>query len=205
MFLSIDFMSVKILGGMLGGLVLVTPKGNLIRPSAANLKRKIFDSRQDFTGKIFIDACAGSGAMGLTAWSRNADQLWLVEADKNVFKILKKNVDKVYAACKDESRKIHLVRKDFESWILRFKKNYRNWDEEKKKNTIVFIDPPYQETKFYRKTIKCLVSGWYKGEIWIESDEKKGIPLDYWKEIKKIYLVKSFHQGDGHIAIFQIH
>ena len=198
-------MSVKILGGIAGGLVLITPKGDRIRPSASRLKRKIFDFRQDFTGVIFIDICAGSGAMGFTAWSRNADELWLVEADRNVFKVLKKNVDKVHAAYKNESRKIHLINELCESWILKFRKIYKNFDEDKRKKTIIFIDPPYRKVKLYQKMVKYLSGGWFTGEIWIESDQKKGIPLESWEAVKEIYLVKSFHQGDGHIGIFHIH
>ena len=197
-------MSVKILGGIASGFVLATPKGKLIRPTASNLKRKVFDSRQNFAGMVFIDACAGSGAIGLTAWSRNADELWLVEADKNVYKVLKKNVEKIHNAYRNESSNIHLVKEDFESWIMKFKKIYGNWDREKKKNTIIFMDPPYEQTMFHRRMIKYLASGRYSGEIWIESDQKKGLSLEFWQRVKEISLVKSFHQGDGHIAIFHI-
>jgi 16S rRNA (guanine966-N2)-methyltransferase len=63
-------MSIKILGGIAKGTILFLPDEKLTRPTLVLLKRKIFDAIQNFDGKIFIDACAGSGAIGLEAWSR---------------------------------------------------------------------------------------------------------------------------------------
>ena len=67
-------MSVKILGGFARGLNLLVPKGDLIRPTSIMLKRRVFDFFQRMDDKIFIDLCAGSGAVGLEAWSRGAQK-----------------------------------------------------------------------------------------------------------------------------------
>src|SRR3990172_5277353 len=88
-------MSIKILGGIAKGTILFLPNEKLARPTLVLLKRKIFDAAQNFEGSIFIDACAGSGAIGLEAWSRGADRVYLIESDKKVFDCLLKNTEKI--------------------------------------------------------------------------------------------------------------
>ena len=189
-------MSVRILGGIHKGMVVSTP--DKIRPTAVSLKRKIFDSIQNLHGINFIDLCAGSGAMGFEAWSRGAFEVWLVESHSIAYRVLKKNKAKI------NSSHLHLIKNCCLKWMPFFLKSYIHWNERKKKNTIIFLDPPYGKKALYHQITSLLVKARFKGQIWLESHEKKGIPLSHWKEHKNPSLVKSYHKGDGHIAIFLV-
>lgn len=189
-------MALKIIGGILKGLTLAVPAGDLIRPTSVMLKRKIFDANQNLDEKIFIDACAGTGAMGFEAWSRGAKKVYLIEANKSVFSLLRKNYQLIKTKFAQElkEREINIVCDDIENWIKYFKKNYNNNEEE----TIIFFDPPYQSHDLYQnvadKKIINASSPWYNGQVWIESDELKGVPISFWPEYNHCY-----YQGSSYI------
>lgn len=195
-------MSIKILGGIAKGTILFLPDEKLTRPTLVLLKRKIFDAVQDFEGKIFIDACAGSGAIGLEAWSRGAKKVYLIEPDKKVFNCLLKNVEKFknYFAQEAEERKLEKILSSFEKFLPIFIKEYLTWDNEAKENSIIFFDPPYALHSFYKNIIleEMRKNDWFKGQIWVESDEKKGIPFSFWKD-KPIEITRSYAHGYSYI------
>ena len=85
----------KIFGGEAKGLSLFFSKSKLCRPTLALLKRRVFDSFQNFDKKIFIDAFAGTGSIGLEALSRGAESLYLIEISKKQFSLLEKNLNKI--------------------------------------------------------------------------------------------------------------
>ena len=195
-------MSIKILGGVAKGTILFLPDEKLTRPTLVLLKRKIFDAIQNFDGKIFIDACAGSGAIGLEAWSRGAQTVYLIESDKKVFGCLLKNVEKFNNHFTQEIKERKLEKKlsSFEMFLPKFIKEYLTWDEETKKNCIIFFDPPYALHNFYKNIIleEMRRNDWFKGYIWVESDEKKGIPFSFWKD-KPIEITRSYAHGYSYI------
>ena len=94
-------MSLKILGGKAKGFTISVPPADTIRPMQVMLKRRVFDSYQNLEGVTFVDLCAGSGAVGLEAWSRGADEIYYSE--------------KVYQVCFQTSGnlKSHTTRRGF--------------------------------------------------------------------------------------------
>jgi len=195
-------MSIKILGGIAKGTILFLPNEKITRPTLVLLKRKIFDAIQNYDGKIFIDACAGSGAIGLEAWSRGADKVFFVESDKKVFDCLLKNIEKFRKHFDQEikDRNLEVILTSFEKFLPKFIKEYLKWDAAAQRNCIIFFDPPYALHDFYKKVILEEMSkdGWFKGHIWVESDEKKGIPFSFWKD-KPIEITRSYAHGHSYI------
>lgn len=200
-------MAVKILGGMAKGFSLQTPKGNLIRPTSAVLRRKAFDTYQDWDDWIFIDACAGTGAMGLEAWSRGAKQVFFVEKHRKVFPILKSNIEKVqtsYASYIEEEG-LSVNNQAIENWLIGFQKIYEKLEEEEQTQCLLFLDPPYHQAEVYKKVIfkRLIGEKWFKGWLWIESDEKKGITSEELQN-QGISFYDFITQGDSFIGIVKI-
>lgn len=194
-------MAVNILGGKLKGLSLRVPKGDVVRPTSVLLRRRIFDSHQDFSEEIFIDACAGTGAVGFEAWSRGAAKVILVEPNRSVFNCIKQNISTVSTRFKDElnERPIECVASTVEKWFDRFLTLYSGLSEQEQENTIFFFDPPYELIDLYEKILFDKFSGdWYRGEIWIESDTQKGKKPDFWIN-EKIKEIKLFKQGTSYL------
>lgn len=188
-------MSLNILGGTYKGLTLQVPSGDLIRPTSVMLRRKIFDSHQDMSGCTFIDLCAGSGAMGLESLSRGAESVILVEKNPKVFKYTMEN------SLRFANQSIQTVNKKALEWLAHFKQTYQSYDSQRQAETVLFLDPPYEDHQVYLDILRLLEEEtWFCGELWLESDEQKGIsekklPLTRGK------LLKTYVQGSNYVAI----
>lgn len=197
-------MSIKILGGFARGQYLSVPKGDTIRPTSVMLRRRIYDYFQDLDGYIFVDLCAGSGAMGFEAWSRGATRVYLNEVNRKVLMILDENRENLIL--KNHHKKNgEIICSNFpaEKFIRDFKIKYQSFDEEQKKQTIIFLDPPYSLKSIYTDVVKTLTEGaepWYFGQLWIESDPQKGIPSSAWGDLKLANL-KLFEQSESYIYV----
>lgn len=137
-------MSIQILGGVAKGLKLSTPS-NLIRPTSVLLKRRLFDSIQDFSPYEFVDLCAGSGAIGLEAASRGANKIYLNEFNPKVFRVLKNNISdfqKKYSECE-----ISTSKDSFKKFLDRY---------ELKEESFLFFDPPYEKLELYQEFAQFL-------------------------------------------------
>lgn len=191
-------MSIKILGGLAKGQTLLVPKGDLIRPTSVMLRRKIFDARQDMSGYKFYDLCAGTGAMGLEALSRGADSVTLVEPNSKVYSLTKKNSENI-SKSSDRVGEIELVKSNAEKWLERFLSTYETLDDETKESIVLFLDPPYLLHDVYNKCLDLISKVNFVGELWIESDEQKGIKKKVLDEL--FPNSKSYSQGTSFILI----
>ena len=73
--------------------------------------------------------------------------------------------------------------------------------DEEKEQTIIFIDPPYSERNIYLDVLKTLTEEpWYFGQLWIESNPEKGIPIQVLKDLK-LNEDKLFLQGESYIYV----
>ncbi len=84
---------IRITGGQYRGRYLDVPRGALVRPTQERVREALFSALgQDWSGRTVLDLFAGSGAMGLEAWSRGADRVCWVEQDARAFACLQANL-----------------------------------------------------------------------------------------------------------------
>ena len=192
-------MSIKILGGLAKGRSLLVPKGQLIRPTSVLLKRRLFDSIQDFSDYEFYDICAGSGAMALEAWSRGAQKCFLLEKNRSVYSLMMKNVAMLQEKFPSESRVRAIGSQNgvMEKWLARTQDCFNN------ERAVIFVDPPYEKHNLYKDyTLKILKDESVQAQIWVESDKDKGLPLEYWHD-QGLSPYKVYKQGGSYIALFK--
>lgn len=124
----------KIIAGKYKGKVLELPSLEVTRSSKSVLKESVFNVLQfDIMDKVFIEAFAGSGSIGLEAISRGAKRSYFIELDKKSYQILIKNCKNV------EIDRCQTIQGDTfvqTPMILNFLKN--SVDE-----LILYIDPPF--------------------------------------------------------------
>jgi 16S rRNA (guanine966-N2)-methyltransferase len=194
--------ALKVLGGLYKGLTLDLPSSTDTRPTGNLLKRKIFDSVGDFVGIIFCDLFAGSGSMGFEALSHGADRVYLIEDNPRVFMILEKNRQKF------KSDQVYLSKQSALIWLKKFRSIYESFSNEEKEQTVIYLDPPYERHDLYSKAIKELLKDeWFRGHLWIESDVKKGLNLDQFKDLEEYRYKQSrslFTHGDSYILCLKI-
>ncbi len=199
-------MSIKILGGFAKGLSLKVPKSTNIRPTSVMLKRRVFDANQDLSGYIFVDLCAGSGAVGLEALSRGAKNVIFVEFDKLFFKNLMKNIGLFLTRFKGLDKQVVSVNQRVENWLTQFKKKLIYKEKPLDDKYIFFLDPPYELVDIYEYItifLRHIKDEHIKGQFWIESDIQKGLDLDYWNQVP-VDIKKIFRQGTSYIIVVDL-
>ena len=88
----------RIITGKARGLKLVTPKNYLVRPTADRVKEALFNIIQSrIPGSTVLDAFAGTGNLGLEAWSRGAEQIVYFDKSRESLKLVRANVEKARA------------------------------------------------------------------------------------------------------------
>jgi 16S rRNA (guanine966-N2)-methyltransferase len=122
----------RIIGGSAGGRRLATPRGSQTRPTSDRVREALFSAVEAWCGSLdglrFLDLYAGSGAVGLEAWSRGAGVVTLVEQDRRTAAVIARNADTLGFARAD-------VRSQSVGAVLR-KPPSAPYD-------VAFLDPPY--------------------------------------------------------------
>lgn len=159
----------RIIAGQLRGKKLLSPKGDVTRPTADRARETLFNILDSMFKKngscwsdlIFCDVFAGSGSVGAEALSRGVKKCIFFEKDHYVINVLRKNISEIKRGI--------LVQSD----ALKPPKAQESVD-------VVFMDPPYSKnlwqpalTAFYKQGyihLKTLVI------IEIDRDETINIP-----------------------------
>lgn len=129
-------MSFRIIGGKFKNQVLVSPTTDATRPTAAQLKKSVFDICQAYiTDASFLDIFAGSGAVGIEALSRGAAHSTFIETHPAALKCLSANIQKLKLESETE-----VLRLDAHKALEKIKERKMEFD-------IIYVDPPYQTLK----------------------------------------------------------
>lgn len=184
-------MALKILGGEHKGLIRIIPKSFIDRPTSVILRRKIFDANQQMDSTIFVDLCAGTGMMGLEAFSRGAQQVWFVDKNRQYLDNLKQFI-------KDKELKgsFHFYHKSCLSFLDSLKVNQQSFH-----NWVFFLDPPYHNRKLYSEAFKMVKDLDNDARLWLEGSDQKGFTQDQllkeFGDFDKIYT-----HGSNYLAVF---
>jgi 16S rRNA (guanine966-N2)-methyltransferase len=85
----------RIIGGDAGGRRIGTPPGQHTRPTTDRVREALFSAVESWCetlhGLRFLDLYAGSGAVGLEAWSRGAGAVTFVESDRRTSRLVYEN------------------------------------------------------------------------------------------------------------------
>lgn len=120
----------RIIAGRAKGLALKAPKGYDTRPTSDRVKEAMFSIIQGMeTDALVLDLFAGTGALGLEAWSRGAKRVIFVEPNSLARKALWANIEKTGIASQAQISKLDAL-----SFL-------RKYDEEP--FDLIFMDPPY--------------------------------------------------------------
>lgn len=89
----------RVIAGEAGGRRLAVPPGTTTRPTSDRAREGLFGSLLSelgsLAGRSVLDLFAGSGAIGLEALSRGAEQVLLVESDARAAAVIKANITAV--------------------------------------------------------------------------------------------------------------
>lgn len=124
--------SVRIIGGTWRGRRLPFPDVPGLRPTPDRVRETLFNwLGQRLTGLRCLDLFAGSGALGLEAASRGADEVILVEADARAFAALQSHSRTLAAT------QVRVLRADALAWVK------TQVDTGQPGYDLIFLDPPF--------------------------------------------------------------
>ncbi len=121
----------RVIAGTARRMLLNSPKGEKTRPTQDIIKETLFNIIQfDVPGCVFLDLCAGSGAIGIEALSRGASKAYFAENDKEACKCIQDNLKRTHL---DGSG--FLLKMDVQNALLHI--HEKHFD-------IIYLDPPYE-------------------------------------------------------------
>ena len=179
----------RIISGKLKGQVLVNFKADHLRPTTDRVKETIFNKLISYIQEATVlDLFAGTGNLGIEAYSRGASQVTSVEMNSASIKIIKENYKKLKIV-----GQIDLIQSD----VLKYLKNYN----ENEGFDIVLIDPPFTRKMAHEVMQAISISKVLKNGsiILIESSSNEPIENAY----ENISLLDKKNYGDKHLSIFE--
>ncbi|MDD2482349.1 MAG: 16S rRNA (guanine(966)-N(2))-methyltransferase RsmD [Lutispora sp.] len=123
----------RIIAGELKGRKLERIDTELIRPTSDRVREALFSILGDMViDSRFLDLFAGSGSVGIEAFSRGAKEVVFVDAGNDSIKVLNSNLQKTNLIEETE-----IIQADYAATVEKLAYQGRKFD-------IIFIDPPYK-------------------------------------------------------------
>ncbi|HYP09132.1 MAG TPA: 16S rRNA (guanine(966)-N(2))-methyltransferase RsmD [Bryobacteraceae bacterium] len=133
----------RVIAGEFRSRVLKTVPGMETRPTPDRLRESLFNVlAPEIEGVVFLDAYAGSGAVGIEAVSRGAAKAILIERARAAADVIRENVGALKLAGRVEV--LH-------GRVLQYLPH--------RKADIAFLDPPYELQKEYSESLEILAAG----------------------------------------------
>lgn len=172
----------RIIGGKFKGRSLKHPDIERVRATAQKVREAVFSIMQTkLEGSRFLDGFAGTGAVGIEAFSRGASEVTFIEP---VPKVLGQNL----AGFEGE---FHVLRAPFDIGIKRVRGQF----------DIIYMDPPWQQTSLFESGLR----GISKFDIlapcgWVVCEHHKKFTLTFPEK----FTIRSVHlYGDVQLSILQ--
>jgi 16S rRNA (guanine966-N2)-methyltransferase len=130
----------RVIAGELRSRRLKSLPGAATRPTPDRMRETLFDILQtQIAGATFVDAYAGTGAVGIEALSRGASHAWFLEKNRAALEVIRENLDAL-----DLTRRATVVAGPVTLTIARYPAHF------------VFLDPPYDNASEYAATLEQL-------------------------------------------------
>ena len=167
---------VKITGDRFKGRNLASQKSMKVRPTSVRVRESLFGILGErIGGADVLDLFAGIGTIGIEALSRGASKVIFVENDRQVARVIKKNLE---ILGEDNDNQISLL--PALNFIRRYSGRKRRFD-------FIYADPPYTFDK-HEEVLSALSHGGLlkKNGILVIEHSKKDIFRETFRYIKKI-------------------
>jgi 16S rRNA (guanine(966)-N(2))-methyltransferase RsmD len=185
----------RIIAGKYRGRNLKSPPSLEVRPTSDRLRETLFNViAPTIEGARFLDLCAGSGAVGIEALSRNASHVTFVDRSRKMCGLVESNLD----LCRVPEDETEVVQSEARDFLRRRQARQKNepWN-------IAFFDPPYATD--YLSVLECfgkhdsnLLSE--SGLLIVEHHHKNQMP----DEIGGLIRRRSLKQGDSALSFYEV-
>jgi 16S rRNA (guanine966-N2)-methyltransferase len=192
--------TMRVIAGKFRSRTLVAPHGLDTRPTSDRLRETLFNVLAPrIEGAVFLDLYAGSGAVGIEAISRGAEQAVFVENSQAALEVLNENLSNLHI---DRRHAAVELRKS--AIFLKNKMNWRYKDFPGAFN-IVFLDPPYDAAMEYEQVLAMLggeSSVLLMPEAIVVAEHRRKQKLE--ENYGKLHRYRLIEQGDAALSFYSI-
>ncbi len=167
-----------------------------LRPTSDRLRETLFNIlAAKIQGKKFLDLFAGTGAVGIEALSRGAQDVLFVENHAATAKIIRQNL---------ESLEIHkgatVLQMDSHRALEKLKQRQKSADFS---YDFIFLDPPYAAAEEYQRVMKFLSTAPFVNEntIVIAEHTRKFELAEEFGALERFRVLK---QGDAVLSFYRL-
>jgi 16S rRNA (guanine966-N2)-methyltransferase len=187
----------RVIAGKFRSRPLHSLRGMELRPTADRLRETLFNvlaggNATAFDGKVWLDLCAGTGAVGIEALSRGAAKVYFVESSPPAAGLIQRNLRSLGLEVGFEVLKEQVIRA-----LPKLEARHVTPD-------FIFLDPPYRMERIYQQTLEVLSrSQLLKPHTLVVAEHEKGfdpgdgfLPLHRYRKLKQGDAILSFYHID---------
>jgi 16S rRNA (guanine(966)-N(2))-methyltransferase RsmD len=185
----------RVIAGKYRSRHLKSLKGMALRPTSDRLRETLFNVLgESVVGSRFVDVFAGTGAVGIEALSRGADEVVFIEKHGPAATLIKRNLEllEVRGGARvlpvDALKGLEILAKE------------SSGGRERK---VVFLDPPYANAEDYERVLEFLGSARLLGEGSLVIAEH-GHNFDLPERVKCLERVRVLRQGDATLSFYRL-
>ncbi|MEK7403591.1 MAG: 16S rRNA (guanine(966)-N(2))-methyltransferase RsmD [Acidobacteriota bacterium] len=172
----------RVIGGEFRSRRLKTLRGPALRPTHDRLRETLFDVlAPEVPGCTFLDAYAGSGAVGIEALSRGAARVVFLEKSRAAVRVIRENVAALGLG--DRAEVVH------GETLKRLPRHPAG---------IVFLDPPYDAEREYGAALRLL--GQAPPPLVVAQHSARLSLKDEYGALRRVRVLK---QGDNVLSFFR--
>ena len=186
----------RVVAGKFRSRPLRSLRGLDLRPTADRLRETLFNvlgagNPAAFEGKVWLDLCAGTGAVGIEALSRGAFQIYFVESSSAAAGLIRQNLDSLAVAGGFEVLKDDVIRALHKLEARNVTANF------------IFLDPPYRMEKIYLEVLQLLSqsSSLAPETVVVAEHDKRFDPGDGFAPLQRY---RKLEQGDAVLSFYRL-
>jgi len=187
---------VRVIAGTYRSRQLSSPRGLQTRPTSDRLRETLFNiltagNPRTLEGTVWLDLYAGTGAVGIEALSRGASKVYFVDSSAQAAELVRRNLHSLnisdgFEIIEDQTSRA--------LWLLQ---------RQRVSPDVVFLDPPYESTGEYAKTLLALEDAeliWAMSLVIAEHDRH----CDPGDEFRQLRRFRKTVQGDSALSFYRL-
>jgi 16S rRNA (guanine966-N2)-methyltransferase len=182
----------RIISGEYGSRRLKGPGTLRLRPTSDRLRETLFDILgADVEDSLFVDAFAGTGAVGIEALSRGARKVFFFENHPRAVKLVRQNLERLAIGGGAE-----IMEGDALRGLERIAARHLLAD-------FIFLDPPYTEAAEHSRVLDFLDGSRLLpplGQVIVEHHRKVELPA----RLEKLERIRIVEQGDATLSFYRL-
>jgi 16S rRNA (guanine966-N2)-methyltransferase len=190
------YKAMRVISGKFRGRPLRSLPGTDIRPTSDRLRETLFNvltagNPEALEGTTWLDLFAGTGAVGIEAISRGAQQVYFLETAGRAANLIQENLLSLEITSGYE-----ILREDLGGVLWRLEREHVAAD-------VVFLDPPYRMQEAYHQSLSALAESeliWAMSLVVAEHEKK----FDPGEEFGSLRRTRTLTQGNAALSFYRI-